>query len=220
MKNIWKYLIPAVLGIIIGVLGTLYFKKPPEIKTIQDTIFIDSGIPDSVWQQKIDQDRDEYMKILIEKNHLEISNFRLANRAPEKIVVYDTIRAVGVEPDKSYYTEEDLNNMEFVSEKTFAWGVDMEPIDPDSDDYVVQSLVTAFSPLPTRYFDNEIVVRWNKYYELNVLPKFSIQLQRTEDTGKFKGLLIGALAIGGLASGNDIAAVGGLTLAGGLYIFW
>lgn len=209
MKNIWKYLIPAVLGIVIGVLGALYFQKPPDVKPITETVFIDSGVPDSVWQQKVDSDRLEYMEILLDKQSLEISNKKLRGRKPETIVVRDTV-----------YKEADLSTHEFVSEKTFAWDAQLEPTRPDSTDYVVKNLVTAFSPLPVRSFESEILVRWNKYYELNVLPQFRIKLKREKNAGKFKGLLIGAIAIGGLASGNDIAGVAGLALAGGLYIFW
>jgi len=217
MKNFWKYLIPAILGIVIGVFGTLYFNKPKTIPIqVADIQYHDSGVPDSVWLVRLDKALTGTKKAEREKTIL-AARYRWLLDNPR--TVHDTLEVSATAPD-DVYTMDDLENSEFASEKTFAWDSDMIPADPEAGDYVVKSLVLGYAPLPVTSFDNTVVVRWNKYYEKNILPSVERQIKKAARENKYKGVIIGALALGGIATRNEYVAAAGLVGAVGLYFFW
>lgn len=216
-KTITTSVIVFVVALIIG-----YFIRPlidkPDPITVTDVVYQDSGRPDSVWAEEMEEAKKYYIEVINDNQKLLSENLYLKARGPK--LIRDTLLVESSAPDR-IITEKDLEGMEFTSKKTFAWNKDMVSVNPDSTNlWLVKSQILAKAPLPVMNIDNEVTVRWQTYYEKNIQPQVQWEIEHSGNAGKLKGIAIGALAIAGLASQNEFLAVGGLAAAGGLYIFW
>lgn len=89
-----------------------------------------------------------------------------------------------------------------------------------SPDTLATSNILAWSHLPVDSFQNTLLVNWDDYIKRNYEPQVIFRINKAGDTGKFKGLLMGSIAVGGIASQNEYMAVGAIITAGLLYLFW
>lgn len=78
------------------------------------------------------------------------------------------------------------------------------------------SKVWVSSLMPAANIKNELTVDYQSYREIHWDPI----LKQKETNARYKGIIIGGVAIGGIASQNEYAAIGGLGIAGALYYFW
>lgn len=208
-KTILTSVIVALVCIVLGYFVYPMVNKPVPI-VISDVIYQDSGAPDSVWEQKV-------YDLLALNDRLKKENFRISKIKP--VIVHDTLKTESQAPDE-VYTIKDLDKEAFTSEKAFAWDSENKKVNPDSAEFIIKSKIRAYGQLPVERFDNDIVVRWQKYYEIKIMPQVEDQVKRAGIQSKFKGIIIGAMAIGGIATNNDYYSIGGLVAATGLYLLW
>jgi len=211
MKEIWKYLVPGILGIVIGYLVCLQFSKPsaPEELRIVETDQIGPVTPDTVIRidpAQAKELRKAYLNVESLKRQL-----KYLKDNPEIEIKY-------VEREKS---DDYMDLPLFESSKDFEFinlGVDLE------NKPFVYGTFSAYSPLPVESMTSSLTVRWSDYYELNMRPKWDLRLKEEKRTATLKGLSAGIVAAGGLAAGfywdNPYYAIGGLALGSGIIIFF
>ncbi len=191
MKNIWKYIIPAILGAIIGGLLTyLTFQPLPPIPIQQppETPLIEP--------KPVKPDTIRITRYISVPSKLPTSSPLLPDDVTVVIGLDDEIEGVPgllyYESEISYYYGADLNHNPKLKEdgswlaKTTTWAYGIAPVD-------------SFKQMP--------VIRWNHYYDKYVSPTHEFQLKKAKHTNLFKGIAAGALTVAGLAYGEWYTAV-------------
>ena len=182
MKDIWKYIIPVLAGIAIGLL--LYnplFKPSPVIVTVTPDSTSQTSIPDTIYEIKI----------------AERTVFRT------EYVYHDTGRV-----DTVYKVESVIPFQHtYVSGKRFIHSK------------YNKTDVWSYASVPVDSFKVDNVVRWNKYYEDNVLPVYEMKLKSENKNWFLKGAGSVALIGLGIATKNPYVIGGSVLAAGGIVIF-
>ena len=76
-----------------------------------------------------------------------------------------------------------------------------------------ESKVWAFAPMPVDSFRIDNKVKWDEYYEINVLPEFQLTLKQENKNNLMKGTAMGLFAGAGMATQNVYLAFGGVAIA-------
>jgi hypothetical protein len=185
MKSAWKYLIPAVLGIIIGLLLYPYIfgdEKPLPIIQPPETSAIEPKPmkPDTVRIIKYVQVPGKPAK-------------------PHVTVVTTLDDEIETPPGIPYYE----------SEVTLFYDAAMTAMPKLKADsaWLAKTTTWAYSMAPVDSFKQSLTVRWNLYYKTYVEPTHIYEIEKTKQTNLFKGLAAGAIAIAGMAYGEWYVAV-------------
>lgn len=185
MKNIWKYLIPAVLGIIIGLFLYPHIfgeEKPlPIIQPPETSRFEPEPIkPDTVRIIKYVQvpGKPATPKVTV------VTDLDDEIETPSGIPYYES--------EITFYYDETLNHNPKLKEDG-AW--------------LARTKTWAYSTAPVDSFKQLPMIRWNYYYDKYVSPTHEFQLEKAKNTNLFKGLAAGAITVAGLAYGEWYTAV-------------
>jgi hypothetical protein len=203
MKNAWKYLIPAILGMIIGGLLVYIFLKPdPPLPII--------GPPETPAVEPVAQKPDTVRII----RYIEIPSTKpsmISSTVPDEITTVtaldDEIETAGLKP---YYE----------SEISFFYGPNMvhNPKLKADSSWLAKTTTWAYSPAPVDSFKQIPVIRWNHYYNTYVEPRVTERIRQERIGNKFNGALGGISMAAGIAGGEWWSVAGGLTL-GYLFLF-
>lgn len=194
MKEIWKYAVPAILGMVIGALIYHVFQPdPPTIKPPENVRIIRGpAVPDTVYVQSIIRDT---VTVLVEPQ------IETQTDVPDRTTAVDVdeeIAPVGTAGQAKHY----------VSEKQFEFGP------------FVGSHIWAWSRSPVDSFKNEVDVKWNYYYQERILPRWEYKLKAESNRSLFKGIIAGAVVMGGLASEKWYVALPAIAVGTGVVLYF
>jgi hypothetical protein len=206
MKNAWKYLIPAILGMIIGALLYHVLIKPdPPLPIIQP--------PEAPALKPKPQPPD---------------TVRIIAYLPAPPAKTDTVYLPDpATPDKVTsvtYLEDDIETVPlkpyFESEISYFYGPNMvhNPKLKADSSWLAKTTTWAYSPAPVDSFKQIPVIRWNHYYNTYVEPRVTERIRQERIGNKFNGALGGMAMVGGIVGGEWWSVAGGLTL-GYLFLF-
>ena len=204
MKEIWKYLVPAFLGIIIGALAYhLLFRpadinidQPPETTSLQPQPFK----PDTVRIV-------EYVKVPVKPSQ------KLPPPGKPPAAEPDIVTAVDVE-DSGDDVVETILRPYHESELSLFYGADMIPrkkfqLQPN-EQWLAKTTTWAYSVSPTDSIKQDLVVRWNLYYQTYVEPVMQETIREHKLKNKFDGVIAGVAMTAGLVSQEWWGAAAGL----------
>jgi hypothetical protein len=206
MKNAWKYLIPAILGMIIGALLYHVLLKPdPPLPIIQP--------PETPAVKPKPQPPDTVRVIayLPAKPAKPDTVYLPSPTAPDQVTnvtsLDDEIEGGALQP---YYE----------STITHYYGADLvhNPKLKENGAWLARTKTWAFSMAPVDSFKQLPTIRWNHYYDTYVEPRVNERIREERIGNKFNGALGGISMAAGIAGGEWWSVAGGLTL-GYLFLF-
>jgi hypothetical protein len=194
MKSIWKYLIPAALGVIIGLLSYphIFGKEeapviiqPPETTPLKPQPFK----PDTV-------EVIRYINVPAKPSKPDV--------APEITVVTSIDDEIEESPGIPYYESE----IQLFYDATMIPVPNLGPDEP----WLAKTITWSYSVAPSDSFRQEATIRWGLYYDNYVEPIVLERIRNEKFSSRWNGAIAGITMAGGIAYGEWWSVVGGMGL--------
>lgn len=144
----------------------------------------------------------------------------------------DAVQGIGIRPaislsddlldsQQGSFVAEQISRPFYVSYKDFRYDKKLRPLQkPFKSDYLVRNQVWAYSFEPIDSFKTKLDINWQQFYLNNAKPAIEVNTLHSEYSGKFKGLLAGAMIVSGLYADKAYISVPALIAGGAIFIYF